>query len=89
MDDDAGFPILIFFIRWTRLDDDAAVARSFHTAVVVSRENADSGDGGAGGEGGGQEKMLIVFGGEVNTPGCKEVLVAIHVCVCVCVCVCV
>ena len=56
--------------RWARLDDDSAVARSFHTAAVVDQT------GGADGQG---QKMLVVFGGEVNTPGHKEVLAELRI----------
>ena len=56
--------------RWARLDDDSAVARSFHTAAVVDQA------GGADGQG---QKMLVVFGGEVNTPGHKEVLAELRI----------
>ena len=55
--------------RWKRLDDDAAVARSFHSAAVVEHEGAD----------GEAQKLLVVFGGEINTPGCKEVLGALRI----------
>ena len=44
---------------WTKAHGNTALARAFHTANIV--------DGVSG-------KMLVVFGGENNTPGKKEVL---------------
>jgi len=55
--------------RWCRLDDDAAVARSFHSASVVDHKGAD----------GKSQQLLVVFGGEINTPGSKQVLSALGI----------